>query len=153
MVKDHFFSTISSLHITPKVSFSFLSHQVMVPFRFQFFLADLMHLVESGKIPMTRIDDAVERILRVKFASGLFEHPLSDGSLLGTVRCEVSFSKFVFSIHRLCSLISNGKTNCYQTDVPYYIGITAENYRWEGMAPSVFKSHHLPRHQRPLKYF
>ncbi|PIN02031.1 Glucan 1,3-beta-glucosidase [Handroanthus impetiginosus] len=40
---------------------------VMVPFRFQLFLEDLMHLVESGQIPMTRIDDAVERILRVKF--------------------------------------------------------------------------------------
>ncbi|KAL3850611.1 hypothetical protein ACJIZ3_012493 [Penstemon smallii] len=58
---------------------------VMVPFRFKLFLEDLMHLVESGKIPMARIDDAVERILRVKFASGLFEHPLSDGSLLDTV--------------------------------------------------------------------
>lgn len=45
-----------------------------MPFRYQLFLADLLHLVESGKIPMTRIDDAVERILRVKFAAGLFEH-------------------------------------------------------------------------------
>ncbi|KAK4407818.1 Lysosomal beta glucosidase [Sesamum angolense] len=38
---------------------------VMVPFRFELFLKDLMHLVESGKVPMTRIDDAVERILRL----------------------------------------------------------------------------------------
>lgn len=56
-------------------------------------------MVESGKIPITRIDDAVVRILRVKFAAGLFEHPLSDSSLLGTVRCEVSFPKSVIFGH------------------------------------------------------
>ncbi|GAB6107305.1 glycoside hydrolase family 3 protein [Fusibacter bizertensis] len=31
--------------------------------------------VENGKIPMSRIDDAVSRILTVKFESGLFEDP------------------------------------------------------------------------------
>lgn len=55
---------------------------------------------------MTRIDDAVERILRVKFAAGLFEHPLSDGSFLGTVRCEVRFFKLVDCPHRFCIKIS-----------------------------------------------
>lgn len=46
--------------------------------------------MESGKISMTRIDDAVERILRVKFVAGAFEYPLSDRSLLDTVGCNVS---------------------------------------------------------------
>jgi beta-glucosidase len=32
-------------------------------------------LVASGRVPMARIDDAVRRILRVKFRAGLFEHP------------------------------------------------------------------------------
>ncbi len=32
-------------------------------------------LVNEGKVPMERIDDAVRRILRVKFRLGLFEHP------------------------------------------------------------------------------
>lgn len=64
--------------------------QVMVPFRYQLFLDHLRCLVESGKIPMTRIDDAVERILRVKFVAGAFEYPLSDRSLLDTVGCNVS---------------------------------------------------------------
>jgi beta-glucosidase len=35
-------------------------------------------LVASGKVPMRRIDDAVRRILRVKFRAGLFEHPYVD---------------------------------------------------------------------------
>ena len=68
--------------------------QVMVPFRYQLFLEDLTYLVQSGKIPIARIDDAVERILRVKFAAGLFEYPLSDKSLLPAVGCKVRLLKY-----------------------------------------------------------
>jgi beta-glucosidase len=32
-------------------------------------------LVASGQVPMSRINDAVRRILRVKFRAGLFDHP------------------------------------------------------------------------------
>lgn len=60
-----------------------------MPFRYQLFLDDLFYLVESGDIPMSRIDDAVERILRVKFVAGLFEYPYSDRSLLDIVGCKV----------------------------------------------------------------
>src|SRR5246500_2976321 len=35
-------------------------------------------LVESGKVPMSVVDEAVRRVLRVKFAMGLFEHPYTD---------------------------------------------------------------------------
>jgi beta-glucosidase len=35
-------------------------------------------LLSEGKISMARIDDAVRRILRVKFRAGLFEHPYVD---------------------------------------------------------------------------
>ncbi|KAL1565810.1 beta-glucosidase [Salvia divinorum] len=82
---------------------------VMVPFRYQLFLADLLHLVESGKIPTTRIDDAVERILRVKFASGLFEHPLSDSTLLGTVRCEQHKQIAREAVRKSLVLLKNGQ--------------------------------------------
>ena len=63
--------------------------QVMVPFKYEQFIQDMTDLVESGEIPMARVNDAVERILRVKFVAGLFEHPFSDRSLLGTVGCKV----------------------------------------------------------------
>lgn len=63
---------------------------MMVPHRYDKFLEDLIDLVESGEIPMARIDDAVARILRVKFVAGLFEYPYSDRSLLDTVGCKVS---------------------------------------------------------------
>lgn len=35
----------------------------------------LKELVQEGGIPMNRIDDAVRRVLRLKFRLGLFEHP------------------------------------------------------------------------------
>lgn len=39
----------------------------------------LAGLVESGAVPAARLDDAVRRILRVKFALGLFDKPYSRG--------------------------------------------------------------------------
>jgi beta-glucosidase len=36
--------------------------------------------VRSGQVPVQRIDDAVRRVLRVKFALGLFDHPYVDES-------------------------------------------------------------------------
>src|SRR5581483_11286968 len=43
----------------------------MVPTRYRQFFDNLKALVDEGKLPMSRIDDAVTRILRVKFAMGL----------------------------------------------------------------------------------
>ncbi|MCS6994836.1 MAG: glycoside hydrolase family 3 C-terminal domain-containing protein [Anaerolineales bacterium] len=48
---------------------------VMVPTDYLTFLRHLRAAVERGDIPPERIDDAVRRILRVKFALGLFERP------------------------------------------------------------------------------
>jgi beta-glucosidase len=41
--------------------------------------AELPALVKSGRVPMPVVDEAVRRVLRVKFALGLFEHPFTDG--------------------------------------------------------------------------
>lgn len=46
----------------------------MVPDDFSF-TEDVIEAVKEGKIGMSRIDDAVRRILRVKFEVGLFEQP------------------------------------------------------------------------------
>ena len=45
---------------------------------YQEFIATLIGAVEAGDVPMTRIDDAVTRILTVKFELGLFEKPMTD---------------------------------------------------------------------------
>ena len=57
---------------------------VMLTTQYADFHAKLKELVTEGKVPMTRIDDAVTRILRVKLAMGLMEKgrsPLADRAL------------------------------------------------------------------------
>ncbi|BCJ46400.1 beta-glucosidase [Actinoplanes ianthinogenes] len=41
--------------------------------------------VQAGRVPMSRIDDAVRRILRTKFQIGLFEHPYATTAAIDQV--------------------------------------------------------------------
>ena len=57
---------------------------VMVPERYKLYIEDLKALVKDGTVPMSRIDDAVTRILRVKAAMGMLDpsrSQLADRSL------------------------------------------------------------------------
>jgi beta-glucosidase len=59
----------------------------MEPNSYQRFIAMLTELVNEGRVPVSRIDDAVTRILRVKFAMGLMARnrsPLAARKLHGT---------------------------------------------------------------------
>jgi beta-glucosidase len=56
----------------------------MVPLSYTF-SDHLIELVNEKKVPMSRIDDAVRRILRVKFDLGLFENAMPDESLRANV--------------------------------------------------------------------
>src|SRR5881394_219910 len=56
----------------------------MEPARYARFIATLRELVQEGRVPLARIDDAVTRILRVKIAMGLMDESrsqLSDPAL------------------------------------------------------------------------
>ena len=53
---------------------------MMVPDKYREFIEGLKKNVDAGRIPMTRIDDAVRRILTIKFRLGLFERPFGDPS-------------------------------------------------------------------------
>ncbi len=55
---------------------------VMVPFHGERFITCLTRAVGNGDVPLTRIDDAVRRILTVKSELGLFERPFGDEPLL-----------------------------------------------------------------------
>lgn len=61
---------------------------VMVPNNYVEFFNSLVQLVQAGSVSVARIDDAVARILRVKFELGLFENPLTDRSLLPLIGSE-----------------------------------------------------------------
>jgi beta-glucosidase len=58
---------------------------MMEPNSYQSFISTLTDLVNSGDVPMARIDDAVSRILTKKFQLGLFEHPYTDRTNLDQV--------------------------------------------------------------------
>ena len=51
---------------------------VMVPSNYKTFISTLRTEVTAGRVPMSRIDDAVMRILNAKFALGLFSQPLTN---------------------------------------------------------------------------
>lgn len=64
----------------------------MVPLDFTFYDL-LVELVKENVVPMARIDDAVRRILRVKYAVGLFDNPYPDRSLQAGVASK-EFTEF-----------------------------------------------------------
>jgi beta-glucosidase len=57
----------------------------MVPSDYRAFIRTLTEAVEAGDVDVSRIDDAVSRILTVKFELRLFERPHGDDSLLDGV--------------------------------------------------------------------
>lgn len=61
---------------------------IMVPHDYKLFIKTLTETVVNGDVPEARVDDAVRRILRAKFALGLFERPFAPDSLLDEVGCE-----------------------------------------------------------------
>ncbi len=56
---------------------------VMVPEDWKAFIANTIKQVQSGEIPMARIDDAVSRIVRVKLRAGMFERKPSQNLYAG----------------------------------------------------------------------
>jgi beta-glucosidase len=57
----------------------------MVPSAYGTFIDTLTAAVENGDVPLERIDDAVRRILTVKFELALFERPFTDDSRLALI--------------------------------------------------------------------
>ena len=61
---------------------------VMVPDDYLGFITFLTELVSEGKVSQERIDDAVRRILTIKFKLGLFENPYTDRSNIDSIGSE-----------------------------------------------------------------
>ncbi|QCE01495.1 beta-glucosidase [Vigna unguiculata] len=83
---------------------------IMVPFNFTEFIDVLHYQVKNDIIPESRIDDAVERILRVKFAMGLFENPLADPSLVNQLGSEEHRQLAREAVRKSLVLLKNGKS-------------------------------------------
>ncbi|MFF3375088.1 glycoside hydrolase family 3 protein [Streptomyces sp. NPDC002680] len=57
----------------------------MQPYNAPQFIQALTAEVQAGRVKTSRIDDAVSRILKAKFELGLFEHPYTDRTNIGTI--------------------------------------------------------------------
>ncbi|KAJ6909028.1 beta-glucosidase BoGH3B-like [Populus alba x Populus x berolinensis] len=82
---------------------------VMLPFKHTEFIDDLTYLVKSNVIPMDRINDAVGRILLVKFTLGLFENPLADLSLVNELGSQAHRDLAREAVRKSLVLLKNGK--------------------------------------------
>jgi len=78
----------------------------MVPYDFSFY-NHLLKLVKDGKIPQSRIDDAVSRILWVKFKTGLFDTPYPDKKLKKQFASKKSEKANLEAAHEVITLLKN----------------------------------------------
>ncbi|KAG2674195.1 hypothetical protein I3760_13G123800 [Carya illinoinensis] len=83
---------------------------IMVPYDFTEFIDELTNQVKNNIIPMSRIDDAVKRILRVKFVMGLFENPLADLSLVSQLGSKEHRELAREAVRKSLVLLKNGKS-------------------------------------------
>ncbi|GAV77291.1 Glyco_hydro_3 domain-containing protein/Glyco_hydro_3_C domain-containing protein [Cephalotus follicularis] len=81
---------------------------IMVPMNYTEFIDDLTFQVKNNIIPMNRIDDAVRRILRVKFMMGLFENSLADHSLVKQLGSQEHRELAREAVRRSLVLLKNG---------------------------------------------
>ncbi|KAK7267044.1 hypothetical protein RIF29_19708 [Crotalaria pallida] len=82
---------------------------IMVPYNATEFIDGLTLLVKNNNIPISRIDDAVKRILRVKFVMGLFEDPLADYSLVNEIGSQEHRDLARDAVRRSLVLLKNGE--------------------------------------------
>ena len=92
---------------------------VMVPYDGLRFIDNLTRAVESGDVPLARIEDAVRRILAIKFELGLFEQPFGDDSLLPLIGQQVHRDVARAAVRKSLVLLKNdGDTLPLSSDIP-----------------------------------
>jgi beta-glucosidase len=80
ITKDYYDSVVAAINAGIDMN--------MVPYDYELFIDTMSSAVENGDISTGRIDDAVRRILNVKFKLGLFERPFVDESSLPMIGSE-----------------------------------------------------------------
>ncbi|MFN2164928.1 MAG: glycoside hydrolase family 3 protein, partial [Anaerolineae bacterium] len=108
---DHYTAVVTSINAGVDM--------VMTPYDGLRFITHLTRAVEQGDVPLARIDDAVRRILTVKFELGLFERPFGDESLLPLVGSEAHRAVAREAVRKSLVLLKNeGGTLPLAKDVP-----------------------------------
>ena len=110
-----------------------------MPFNYTQYIDDVTSLVKKGIINMSRIDDAVRRILRVKFIMGLFENPLADLSFADQLGKKVDNynmlytpqSKFHKTTNTLVKLSQNHRFKVMYHRTTYLTINLSHNYKFK----------------------
>jgi beta-glucosidase len=90
---------------------------------------NLLQAVNTGQVKMTRIDDAVKRILTAKFKLGLFEHPYTDRSRINQVGSAAHHKVARTAVHESQVLLKNshGTLPLKRSEKVYVAGSNADN--------------------------
>ena len=102
----------------------------MVPYEYVNFIETMRQAVEYGDIPEARIDEAVRRILRVKFSLGLFEQPMPDTKFQASVRSKEHLDLARQAVRESLVLLKNGNNVLplsKDTPVIYVAGVGAND--------------------------
>ncbi|KAF4388633.1 hypothetical protein G4B88_018910 [Cannabis sativa] len=105
---------------------------IMVPYNYTEFIDGLTYQVKNKFIPMSRIDDAVKRILRVKFQMGLFEYPLADQSLVHELGSQAHRELAREAVRKSLVLLKNGKYGTHADNLGYQCG--GWTIEWQGVS-------------------
>jgi beta-glucosidase len=102
---------------------------MMEPSAYKAFITTLKDEVNAGRVPKSRIDDAVRRILTKKFELGLFEHPYTDRSKIGSIGSDAHRAVARRAVAKSQVLLKNkGRTlPLERRDDVYVAGSNADN--------------------------
>jgi beta-glucosidase len=120
----------------------------MVPSDYSF-SDNLIALVKEGAVPQSRIDEAVRRILRVKFELGLFENPMPNPALKSKVGLAESRQASLQAARESMTLLKNtnnllplSKDRKVLVTGPTADSLISLNngwtYVWQGSEPSLY---------------
>lgn len=111
ITKDWDGNAVSGLKNQIRVAVNAGVDMMMMPTEWKTTIDHLKALVGEGAITQGRIDDAVTRILRVKFESGAFEHPMTDQSLAEDFGSEAHRDLARQAVAESLVLLKNDKVN------------------------------------------
>jgi beta-glucosidase len=82
----------------------------MVPYEYKRFIETLTRAVEQGDVAIERIDDAVRRILTVKFELGLFEAPYTNEAWLDFIGSDAHYALAREAVQKTATLLKHDNT-------------------------------------------
>lgn len=102
---------------------------VMLPYDYKFFYDSLHRAIANGDISQARIDDAVQRILKVKFEIGLFDKVAADSSNLNNIGSEAHKDIARIAVRESLVLLKNNNAVPISKNTPKILvaGSAADN--------------------------